>query len=808
MSNSLLPSPMSILIAVALLAFIGISLFIFLGYTLLYGSLPVLEGELNVDGLQDEVIIERDSMGVPTIKAGHRLDVAYATGFLHAQERFFQMDMLRRKSAGELSELLGAKTLELDKRARAHQFRKLASIILDQLSHDEITLLSKYVDGVNKGLEELDVRPFEYLILRAKPKKWKPEDTLLVMYSLYLELQDSTGWWDMCRGTMHEQLPESVYHFFADNSSSWDAPLDGSENMTYPIPEANAFSYLDHSPDISSATEFQEIFESVPGSNCWAVSGELTESGKAILANDMHLGLTIPNIWYQMKWIWTGPDEDQHFVRSYTLPGCPLAIVGSNHEFSWGFTNASIDQSDVIIVKSPQGKENVYIGTDGEEIAFREVNESIAVKGENPINHTFLSSDWGPVIRKKEGEEETSYYVLNWTPHYPGALNLKLSLFETANTVEEAMQLKGGISIPLLNLIVADSRGSIGWSLIGNYLTPKGEHDGHKPIELKMLDLGLKVSLQTCSDAPVVLNPKEGYLWSGNNRPLDAERMKFLGAGVFVNGARAKQIRKRLNESKEYTEESLYTIQVDDEALFFRRWQKLMIEVLRDNPELPRSGEAIKALQQWQGHASVESVGYHLLRRYRDIVAERLFRRILAPCYEKYEKFSYHSFDYEESLWMLVTVRPEYLADPSGGWNEELAACYMDLIQFFEIHWGKNFKLKSIAWKARNRLDVRHYLSMTFPRFIRIFDLARKPLSGDNNHMPRLASPRFGASQRMVVSPGHDENAIFQMPGGQSGHPLSKYYRKGHSFWLKGEIDKQRPEMIYSLKLKSSPKEI
>ncbi|MGB5276714.1 MAG: penicillin acylase family protein, partial [Gammaproteobacteria bacterium] len=272
----------------------------------LRSSLAQLDGEVVVSGITAPIIIERDDDGIPTITAVNRNDVAFATGFAHAQDRFFQMDLLRRQAAGELSEIIGERALEADKRLRFHRFRARAQRMLAQTPSEDRAILDHYAAGVNAGLAALGARPFEYYLLGVEPQPWRPEDTALVVYTMYLELNDERAINDVRRGLAHSVLPKEVYDWMYPQGTPWDAPLVGEPRPVAPIPKAEVYSLRDYSAEAPPAMEIGRY--PLRGSNSWAVSGNLTESGRAIVSNDMHLGLRIPNIYYQARLVVAGDE--------------------------------------------------------------------------------------------------------------------------------------------------------------------------------------------------------------------------------------------------------------------------------------------------------------------------------------------------------------------------------------------------------------------------------------------------------------------------------------------------------------------
>ena len=197
-------------------------------YFALRASLPQLDGTLRLPGLKDRVTVDRDDLGVPTIRARNRLDAARATGFVHAQDRFFHMDLSRRMGAGELAELLGPALLETDHRFRIHRLRATARQAMRLLSASHLELMRAYTEGVNAGLNALGARPPEYLILRTRPKPWLPEDSLLVADAMFFFLQDSWGRQEAETALLAQILPPKAFEFFVPAGTEWDAAIDGT----------------------------------------------------------------------------------------------------------------------------------------------------------------------------------------------------------------------------------------------------------------------------------------------------------------------------------------------------------------------------------------------------------------------------------------------------------------------------------------------------------------------------------------------------------------------------------------------------
>src|SRR5260370_3887904 len=308
-----------IIVGVLLLLVLLIVAILGLVWGTLSASLPTLDGNLEAAGLQRPVEVERDSLGIPTIRGENRKDIAYATGFVHAQDRYFQMDTLRRRAAGELSELFGQATLPADREARVHRFLARADSEFSALHKDERELLQAYADGANSGLCQLKAKPFEYYLLGVEPRRGTPQDCILVIYAMALDLQEKPGHVQLALDALKRALPQKAFEFFAPKFSSWDTSLDGNEcSSRSPLPNENDFDLRTAKKQLLEGTEQdfrmpkpgllgRDLFEpgSAIGSNCWVVAGARTHSGIPILANDPHMDLRVPNIWYPIAYSWS-----------------------------------------------------------------------------------------------------------------------------------------------------------------------------------------------------------------------------------------------------------------------------------------------------------------------------------------------------------------------------------------------------------------------------------------------------------------------------------------------------------------------
>ncbi|WP_312915915.1 penicillin acylase family protein [Stenotrophomonas sp.] len=803
-----------------LLGLLLLSLLILWG--LLRGSLPQLDGELALPGLSAPVAIQRDALGVLTVDAANEADMARALGYVHAQERFFEMDLMRRSAAGELSELFGAKALPLDKRMRVHRLRAHTQENLGAALGDKRAVLEAYRDGVNAGLAALPVRPWPYLLLRQQPRAWQLEDSVLTGLAMYADLQDPGNTRELAMARIRSVVPPALYALLAHDGSSWDAPLFGDARGDAVLPDAATLDLRNDGataaltpppasqavplsparrergtggsptatdsfkpylaaltpPPASQAVPLSPAVrergiggsptatDSFPGSNNFAVAGALTADGRAIIADDMHLGLRAPNIWYRARLRYAEPTapEGKVDVAGFTLPGLPAVIVGSNTRVAWAFTNSYIDTADFTTLPA--------------STPLRTYNEAIAVAGARPEMLLVRESDWGPVLHD---EPDGQLLALRWVGQQAGAVRVDFADMAKAADLDAALAVADRSGIPAQNLLVGDRSGRIGWRLIGA-----------RPIRDPACRADATAQPLACSpwriltdQAPALIDPPQQRLWTANGRVLDGPALATAGDGGYDLGARAKQIRDGLFARDQFSERDLLAIQLDDRALLMERWWKLLRRTVEhsNDPALKRL-EAVS--RQWQGRASPDSVSYRMARGFRGILLDNLQAALLAPAAEQLgERYIEPKLPQLEGLvWPMLEQRlPNLLPPPYASWDEVLAESARQLEKDLAEQ-GKDLAQRN--WGERNTAAICHPVSAALPGlFKRWLCMAREPLAGDDN-MPRVVGPKFGASERMVVSPGHEADGIVHMPGGQSGHPLSPFWGAGHEDWVQG----------------------
>ncbi|MGB5831029.1 MAG: penicillin acylase family protein [Thiohalocapsa sp.] len=733
----------------------------------------MLDGKLVVASLDNAASIERDERGIPTIRASTRRDLAVATGFAHGQDRFFQMDLIRRQAAGELSEIFGAAALPVDKRYRFHRFHARAQAVLQTLTAAERAILDAYASGVNSGLGSLSVRPFEYLLLREQPMAWRTEDTILVVYAMFMQLNDDRARRDVQRGFAKSVLPTNVYAWLYPTGTNWDAPIVGGPIQAVSMPDADEYSirHVELIPDRSTEQDKPPL----NGSNNWAVGGALTGNGRALVSNDMHLGLSVPNIYYQARLITTG--ESERDVTGVSLPGTPFVVAGSNRSVAWGYTNSYGDWSDAVVLK-PGTAAGTYQTPDGDE-AFVVHKELINVNGADPVEYRIRETRWGPVDDRNRfaGSE----VAVRWLAHSARAVNLRILELETVANLDAALDVANTMGMPPQNFVAGDAEGNIGWSIAGQ-IPVKSEYDPMVPADWS--DGGGWTGWLDSAAYPRVLNPESHRIWTANARVVNGDALQKIGDGGYDLAARAKQIRDRLFEKDRYAPEDMLKIQRDDEALFLSRWRTLLLEVLASGGS--EMDEYRSLVKSWIPAASSNSVGYRLVRAFRLQVRQQVFTALMTPVREVHGDNTdlLISNQFEAPLWSVLTEKPQHLLPANfESWEALMLAAVRENIRSFETRFDG--ALSERTWGELNTARIAHPISQAVPSLSGWLNMPPDALPGDAN-LPLAQSPDFGASERFSVSPGDEVNGLMQMPTGQSGHPMSPFYRSGHADWVSG----------------------
>jgi len=784
---------LGLLIVGTLLAF-----FILAGFGWMRSSLPQLEGDITLAGPSAPISIVRDENGVPHISAASDNDLYFAMGFVHAQDRLWQMEMNRRIGRGKVSEVVGEQGLAIDGYMRTLGFAHKAQSAYDALAENTKASLHAYADGVNAYLgKRTGALPPEFILTGVEPAPWHPTDTLVWQKMMWLSLSGNMRK-ELSRARLLAQFtPEQVASIYPDYPGDTLPPLPELSSLFKDLP----------------LEELSEILgEERPsgyGSNNWVVDGSRTKSGMPLLANDPHLGLTTPSIWY-LAHLYNSTEQTN--LVGVGFPGTPSIILGRNDQIAWGFTNTAPDIQDLFIEKLVG--ESEYLTPTG-PMPFTLRTEHINVRGGETQILTVRETRHGPVISDIIGEQgnflpEGHVLALQWTAlgSTDTAVDAMLALGK-AKTFEEfkaAGQLYLG---PEQNMIYADTEGNIGYyapaqvpvrhpdnKIMGRLPSPGWDalYDWQGFIDYREL--------------PTRYNPETGMVATANEKIVGPDYPHFI-TGDWDIPYRGNRIRHLLKETAQHDMASFGALHMDTVSDRARDILPALKHAVA-GADLPAEAAT---LLDWDGNVTAESpaalIFYHWLRRYQEAMLADEFGdlyadfRSLRPRLIKSSLYWSAKGDTSESAYFTLPVLSE---ESSLGWcdnvtttdtEEKCPALAVQALKETLADLSAKYGPDASAWQwgSEHILHQTHRPFSQVPVLSSIFELS-SPIGGGNNTInvagvsqnPKtLHQSTFGPSYRGLFDLSDLENSLYAHPTGQSGNPFSGHFDDLFPKWLGGE---------------------
>ena len=741
-----------------------------------------MTGDIKLAGLQQSVTVSFDAYANPTIIAESKADAYLALGYLTARERFFQMDLMRRKMAGRLSEIIGKKTLAIDIANRHLGFAKLAEKIVINLSNHQRVILEAYAQGVNDYLDTMKLRPVEILALNYTPDRWHIEDSLLVTLAIFQLLNENQQDETML-SIMNAALAKDVLDFLTPNTDihSAEVLLQGREEPhDLSIIPVDSLHKLIADQKVGTVYGLVDQRISHIGSNQWAVNKTL--DGRAILANDMHLPLSVPGIWYQADLRYQGIR-----IKGITLPGLPLIIAGSNGSIAWGFTNAMADVLDLAQLTINPENAQQYLTHDGWR-DFEQITEVIKIKDAPAHKLIVNKSQWGPVSPTLLMGKAVA---IQWSIFQPGAVDLELMSMDVTDHLEQAIALFNRAGMPALNVMLADKQGQIAWTLTGK-IPKRINFKGSISVPRGRGDVRWQGFIEAL-DYPRVINPPSGFLMTANNRTLSKQH-KFEYGQNFANSYRAYRIQQWLKQNQGLDTLQLHKLQLDTRSQLYEFYRHLALSVLTE-PALkntPLLNHVSKALHNWDGHANSDSVGYGLLVKFRKALADTLFSSYLQSAKAIDKNFRYRWYNMDTPLRSLLTAKiAETLPKKYHDWDDLMLTVLQQVAkQAKQKHIDTN--LDKLTWGEMMTVNIEHPFAGLHPLAAKFLNMPATPQAGCP-FCVRVANGDFGASMQLVVAPGYEDEMILVEPTGQSGNPLSPHYANQFNHWVSGQVPAKTP---------------
>lgn len=691
-------------------------------------SLPRDRGTFFLEGLGARAEIALDAQGVPSISARSREDAYAALGFIVARDRLFQLELLRRRASGRLAELFGPPALDLDVEARRMDLPRAAIALFAQLAPEERVVLESYARGINAYAISREAPAFELALLEEKFEPWLASDSVLLMLSVYHQLSADEATLRM-RAILSAALPQSIVELLTPERDHFSEPP-----FHAPLPIDALLPFYE------KESRGRERPERAPpwGSNGFVLSGARTRSGGALLACDIHLELTVPNVLYRAQLEYDGVR-----VHGVTIPGLPAILAGGNGAIAWGVTNLP---ENCLSLRMIDPSDPASAGA-GEAAIDRE--ERFAVRGGPSFKKTFRSYGGAPLAAKSLFGRPVA---IASSARKPGAMNLALLELDRATGVDEALAVIDRFRGPALNFLLAGRDGRIAWTLGGPDL----------------------------EDRPQAIDPPEGSIASANDRMRTAGAFPELGQHP-ASAHRAHRIRERLREGvdRTWTEDQLFEVAFETRIALYDDYRDRALEALQ---HLPEERELERVLRAWDGCANADSIGLSVLIAFREQLAAELLEPLFAACRAADPSFVYTWSIYDPAVRALLAARdPRLLPAPHASWEALIASALLaakdrvlEDLQRLDAPWGEH-----------HRAAIRHPMSAASPLLAALLDMPADALPGCSDSV-RAASPSWGSVVRFAVDPGAIDRGLIHLPGGQSGHPLSPHYRDQHAAWLEG----------------------
>jgi penicillin amidase len=745
-------------------------------------ALPQLDGDLHCAGLSAPVTVRRDEHGVPHINAANQEDLFVAQGYVTAQDRLWQMDILRRSADGELAEVLGHSLLRHDRTQRVFQYRNTARRIYANLLPPDRARLDAYARGVNLFIaQHPDALPPEFALLRYKPQPWSGADSLSIGVSMMAETLDSH--WDskLAREQIAAKLHNAKLEADLYPVGSWrdHAPTGENVDLTQPRPPLRP-THDDEDDDDRTQTRLApgEDIQALrallgkdlcagctPGSNEWVIAGKHTASGKPLLSNDMHLELTVPNIWYM---------ADLHapgfHATGVALVGVPFIVAGHNEHVAWGFTALYADVQDLYVEKLDD-KGN-FQAPDGSWKPLTIDHETIHVRGQPDDALDLRLTAHGPLLNPIFSKEKRPI-ALKWMI-YDATLNaLPIYQLDTASSCAEATTALSNWSSPTLNVVYSDDQGHIAYHAVGRVpLRPAGlvgvpiqdsahEWQGYIPFD----------------SLPSAFDPPSGFLATANSR-VTTDKSPYPLTLEWADPYRTERIYKVLQGRDGLTPKDMLALETDvysevDQELAHRFAYAIDHAAGTDE----RLRKAADLMRSWDGRLSTDSAAASVVTRTHGALGLMLLQSKLGDLWKDY-LWSESNFAEEE---IVMHGSPDWLPPGYKDWDAFLTEAVRRGMETGKApadvsRWNYG------SWHV---IDLEHPLSAFLPILGRFAGIGAQPLAGDTITV-KQAGRTFGPSQRFTMDWSSVDRSTENIVLGESGNPLSPYFRDQWSDYANG----------------------
>jgi len=736
-------------------------------------AIPDYAEPVDLENMIDEVTVIRDSLAIPHIYAKNEEDLYRVVGYVTAQDRLWQMDLMRRITTGRLSEIFGADMITADQLFRSLDFSKKSAAVLKTTDPEILKCIDAYTDGVNQFIDtHLKKLPFEFRLLGYKPEKWTAiHTTNLIGYMA----------WDLTSGWSADMAIYKISQVVNDTLLKELLPWDNEFKTHFVYPE-----YIQEHPELVMNTSLEEaarvidklgikVFEA---SNNWAVSGERSETGEPLLANDMHLGFMSPGIWYQMHHVIEGKLN----VTGVVLPGQPYVIAGHNDNIAWGMTNLTVDNLDFYLETINPADSNQY-KLNGRWVDMRTVEESIKVKGQDePVTRINRFTHRGPIVSTFKDVKDKTISARWIGTDYSNELR-SVHLFNRASNWDEFRDAASTFIAVSQNIVYADKDGNIGLQVAGGVPIRKGDHVMIYPGDTTLYDWGEK-DIVPFENLPYTFNPESGMVSSANNKTVSDEYPYYIGTWFSLPN-RIDRIREMLDARDKHSVSSFEEMQADQLSAFARRLTPVYLDVLTGQVQ----GIAEKALEEvrvWDYQMDkalaapliYEQMFIELIRAlYLDELGEEVFPQVMGNnIIARYH--IYTLAETMESAWCDDISTPGTVETFSDIISRAYSAAIDTLVKI------AGDDVANWQYGTIHTITIQHPMGgVEIVQKLFNPNLGPYPVGGSFHTVSPYSYPvgtsydvNHGASERHVFSVANWDDSRTVIPTGTSGIPASPYY--------------------------------
>ncbi|MGA7299481.1 MAG: penicillin acylase family protein [Candidatus Sulfotelmatobacter sp.] len=780
-----------IVLLLVLLLLVSIAGMVGYAYFIARSALPQLDGSLSVKGLSAPVNVTRDAHGVPAIEAANLDDLFFAQGYVTAQDRLWQMDVMRRFGSGELSEILGEDTLKIDREQRILGLRAAAQKSLGMASPRDRSYFDAYARGVNAFIvAHSNALPIEFHILKYRPKPWQAEDSIVIASQMVKDLNFYTFGDALEREKILAKLgPELTADLYVNKSWHDRPPTVMREGVDDQKTQPDSGDKDDDDDDEDSGPDnavtrlgngleiwAQQTPEAANGSNDWVVSGTHTVTGKPLLSNDMHLGHQMPNLWYEAH-LKSGALD----VAGVTLPGVPYVLVGHNQSIAWGFTNVGPTVADVFIENF--NSEGAYQTPQGwQQPKHRQ--EVIHVKGKPDVMVDVKITRHGPIISEII-PGESRQVALRWTL-YDG---LRMPFFDvdTAQNWQDFRKAFSQLDAPGQNVVYADVDGNIGYQTTG-HIPIRASGDGSLPVN-GANDAHEWTSYIPFDKLPSIYNPPSGVIATANGRITPDGYPYSISAG-WEAPWRTARIYHVLESGRKFGPSDMLALQNDVQSendLFAA--ERFVYAVDHAAKPSARARQAADLMRNWDGRMVASSTAATIAVRSQQELT-RLFlepRLGAAPDDPRQQAttLSWKTYHWPmKTVWLqnVILHQPKrWLPDKYPNYDELLNAAVEAAVS--DPVAPKD--LASWHWGRVNAVDIEHPVLGKIPGLRRWSAPGIKEQSG-SGYTVKAVTPHHGPSERFTANLADLDQSTLNTVTGQGGNFLSPYYMDQWKAWYEG----------------------